>query len=119
MSWVTAVEQLRRERRPGVVVTVAAVRGHAPREAGAKMVVAEDAAWESIGGGNLEATALARAREMLARQHGIPELLTLSLTDRAPAEHGVQCCGAKNSLLRGLRAGKITILLRGLKLTAA
>ena len=108
MSWVTAVEQLRRDRRPGVVVTVAAVRGHAPREAGAKMVVAQDATWESIGGGNLEATALARAREMLAQQRGIPELLTLSLTDRAPAEHGVQCCG-----------GEVTLLLEPLAVVAS
>ena len=37
--WVAAVERLRRERRPGVLVTVTDVRGHAPREAGAKMVV--------------------------------------------------------------------------------
>ena len=39
MHWITAVAELRRERQPGVLVTVMAVRGHAPREAGAKMVV--------------------------------------------------------------------------------
>ena len=99
MSWVRAVEQLRRGRRPGVVITVVTVRGHAPREAGAKMVVAEDACWGSIGGGNLEATALARSRGMLAEQHGIPELLTMSLSEKAPAEHGVQCCGGEVTLL--------------------
>ena len=49
----------------GVLVTVADVRGHAPRDAGAKMVVAADAAWGSIGGGNLEETAIARARALL------------------------------------------------------
>ena len=47
--------------RPGVLVTVADVRGHAPREAGAKMVVAADVTWGSIGGGNLEAVAIDRA----------------------------------------------------------
>ena len=66
MNWVAAVEALRRERRAGVLVTLVTVRGHAPREAGAKMVVAADATWDSIGGGNLEATAVARARAMLA-----------------------------------------------------
>ncbi|MEO7130684.1 MAG: xanthine dehydrogenase accessory protein XdhC, partial [Dermatophilaceae bacterium] len=41
------------------------VRGHAPRAAGAKMVVASDATWDTVGGGNLEATAVTRARELL------------------------------------------------------
>ena len=55
MSWIRTVERLRAERRAGVLVTVAVVRGHAPRDAGAKMVVAVDASWGTIGGGNLEA----------------------------------------------------------------
>ena len=104
MNWVAAVEALRRERRAGVLVTLVTVRGHAPREAGAKMVVAADATWDSIGGGNLEATAVARARAMLADETtGIPELMSLSLNDKAPVDHGVQCCG-----------GEVTILLEPL-----
>jgi len=104
VNWVAAVEALRRERRPGVLVTLVTVRGHAPREAGAKMVVAADATWDSIGGGNLEATAVARARAMLADETTrIPELMSLSLNDKAPVEHGVQCCG-----------GEVTILLEPL-----
>jgi xanthine dehydrogenase accessory factor len=104
MNWVAAVEALRRERRAGVLVTLVTVRGHAPREAGAKMVVAADGTWDSIGGGNLEATAVARARAMLADETtGIPELMSLSLNDRAPVDHGVQCCG-----------GEVTILLEPL-----
>ncbi len=104
MNWVAAVEALRRERRAGVLVTLATVRGHAPREAGAKMVVAADATWDSIGGGNLEATAVARARAMLTDEStGIPELMSLSLNDKAPVDHGVQCCG-----------GEVTILLEPL-----
>ena len=104
MSWVTAVEALRRERRAGVLVTLVTVRGHAPREAGAKMVVAADATWDSIGGGNLEATAVARARAMLAEGTSrVPELMSLSLNDKAPVDHGVQCCG-----------GEVTIVLEPL-----
>ena len=104
MSWVAAVEALRRERRPGVLVTLVTVRGHAPREAGAKMVVTTDATWDRIGGGNLEATAVARARELLATgHHEQPELISLALNDKAPVEHGVQCCG-----------GEVTILLEPL-----
>ncbi len=104
MNWVAAVEALRRERRAGVLVTLVTVRGHAPREAGAKMVVAADATWDSIGGGNLEATAVARARAILAGETApTPELMSLSLNDKAPVEHGVQCCG-----------GEVTILLEPL-----
>ena len=99
MNWLSAVEALRRERRTGVLVTLVSVRGHAPREPGAKMVVAADATWDSIGGGNLEATAIAQARHMLAEPTGVPELLSLSLNDKAPAEYGVQCCGGEVSIL--------------------
>ena len=50
---------------PAVLVTVVEVRGHAPRDAGAKMVVGAKQTWGSVGGGNLEETAIDRAREML------------------------------------------------------
>src|SRR5437870_7985737 len=98
-TWIEAVARLRAARTPGVLVTLASVRGHAPRAAGAKMVVAAEATWGSIGGGNLEATAVDRARAMLAAQRGIPESLDLALNDKAPVEHGQQCCGGEVSIL--------------------
>jgi len=99
MRWLQAVEKLRTERRVGVLVTLVSVRGHAPREAGAKMVVAVDATWDSIGGGNTEATAVARARDLLASDNPTPVTFTLDLSDKAPGEHGVQCCGGEVTLL--------------------
>ncbi len=99
MHWLAAVERLRRERRAGVLVTLVSVRGHAPREAGAKMVVTPTEAWDSIGGGNLEATAVARARTMLADGVAVPEQISLSLNDKARAEHGQQCCGGEVAIL--------------------
>ncbi|MDN5594823.1 MAG: xanthine dehydrogenase accessory protein XdhC, partial [Brevibacterium sp.] len=48
----TAAE-LRRARVPAVLVTLASVRGHAPREAGAKLIVTADDLHGTIGGGNL------------------------------------------------------------------
>ena len=99
MEWLTAVERLRRERRAGVLVTLTSVRGHSPRAAGAKMVVAADATWGSIGGGNLEATAIDRARAMLTGTRGIPEQFELSLSDKAAVEHGQQCCGGEVQVL--------------------
>ncbi|CAM3819143.1 xanthine dehydrogenase accessory protein XdhC [Deinococcus frigens] len=99
MNWLSAVQHLTETSTPGVLVTVAAVRGHAPREAGAKMVVSADASWDSVGGGNLEATAAERARAMLNVSATTPELLTLRLTDGASNEHGRQCCGGEVTLL--------------------
>ncbi len=99
MHWLAAVQQLRDEREAGVLVTVTDVRGHAPRDAGAKMVVGEARTWGSVGGGNLEETAVARARTLLAAGVAEPEQLTLGLTDRARTDHGRQCCGGEVTLL--------------------
>lgn len=108
MDWLAAVDRLRRERRPAVLVTLVAVRGHSPRAAGAKMVVAADGDWGSIGGGNLEATAIERARAMLTEGCRTPETITLQLNDKAPVEHGQQCCG-----------GEVTVLLEPLAVVPA
>ena len=98
MHWLTAVTELRRARQPGVLVTVSAVRGHAPREAGAKMVVGQRRCWGTIGGGNLEQSAVVHARELLGSGAVEPETTVTSLSDRAPVRHGVQCCGGEVTL---------------------
>ena len=107
-TWFNAVARLRARREPGVLVTVAAVRGHAPRDAGAKLVVGARETWGSIGGGNVEAVAIDRARELLADPDAKPALFETSLSDKAPYEHGVQCCG-----------GTVTVLLEPLPVVPA
>ncbi len=97
-GWLTALTRLRAAREPAVLVTIAAVRGHAPREAGAKMVVSAGAVAGTIGGGNLEAVAIEKARPLLDAPGG-PELFTVALSDKAPYQHGVQCCGGTVSVL--------------------
>ena len=108
LHWLDAVGLLRRERRPGVLVTLAGVRGHAPRDAGAKMVVAAQESWGSVGGGNLEETAVTRARRMLDDGDREPETLLLRLSDKVATEHGRQCCG-----------GEVTVLLEPLAVVPA
>ncbi|RLY93718.1 xanthine dehydrogenase accessory protein XdhC [Kocuria tytonicola] len=93
MDWLDALQLLRGENRGGVLATVSDVRGHAPRAAGAKMVVAEKRTWDTLGGGNLEATVVERARAMLANGVQVPEILNFSLNERATVTHGRQCCG--------------------------
>jgi xanthine dehydrogenase accessory factor len=99
VHWLKAVQQLRSAREPGVLVTVASVRGHAPREAGTKMMVSADRTWGTVGGGNLEAVAITRARAMLGEGLTQPELLPMTLSDKVRFQHGVQCCGGEVTLV--------------------
>ncbi|WP_017592306.1 xanthine dehydrogenase accessory protein XdhC [Nocardiopsis potens] len=99
MTWVAAVARLRARREYGVLVTVATVRGHAPRNAGAKLVVGRSETWGSVGGGNVEAVAIDRAREMIAAGAAEPELIDFALNDKVTNRHGVQCCGGTVSVL--------------------
>ncbi|WP_405792937.1 xanthine dehydrogenase accessory protein XdhC [Streptomyces sp. NBC_00029] len=108
MSWVAAVARLRARREPGVLVTVAAVRGHAPRRAGAKLVVGRTETWGSIGGGNIEAVAIDRARELSGTAGPEPEMMEFALNDKVTGRHGVQCCG-----------GSVTVLLEPLPVVQA
>lgn len=99
MSWVAAVARLRARREPGVLVTVATVRGHAPRKAGAKLVVGLTESWGSVGGGNIEAVAIDRARELMSTPDPETELMDFALNDKVTNRHGVQCCGGTVSVL--------------------
>ncbi|GGQ49628.1 xanthine dehydrogenase accessory protein XdhC [Couchioplanes azureus] len=107
-GWLGAVTHLRTVREPGVLVTLVAVRGHAPRAAGAKLVVGATRTWGSIGGGNVEAVAIDRARALLGTAGAVPQTFTLALSDKAPYQHGVQCCG-----------GEVTVLLEPLPVVPA
>jgi xanthine dehydrogenase accessory factor len=98
-TWWQAVADLRARREAGVLVTVTDVRGHAPRDAGAKMVVTATTTTGSIGGGNLEAEAVRRARALLGTDGPRPETFESHLSDKAPLQHGVQCCGGEVSVL--------------------
>ncbi|WP_157553256.1 xanthine dehydrogenase accessory protein XdhC [Nocardia uniformis] len=108
MTWVAAVARLRARRESGVLVTVATVRGHAPRKAGAKLVVGQTEAWGSVGGGNIEAVAIDRARELIGSADAEPELMEFALNDKVTNQHGVQCCG-----------GVVTVLLEPLPVLPA
>ncbi len=99
MHWLTAIARLRERREAGVLVTLTSVRGHAPRSAGAKMVVSATAESGMIGGGNLEATAVVRARAMLTSGESEPQSFELALNERAPVQHGTQCCGGEVQVL--------------------
>lgn len=99
MDWLTAAQQLRRDGLPGVLVTVLEVRGHAPRDPGTKMVVSAARSWGSVGGGNLEESAIRQARSMIAAGSAGSETMEARLTERSANAHGRQCCGGTVRLL--------------------
>jgi xanthine dehydrogenase accessory factor len=87
MNWLARIPD-RLAQGPLVLVTVAGVRGSAPREAGASMLVGADFVDDTIGGGHLEWEAIAEARARLLTGHGTPALHRYALA----ASLG-QCCG--------------------------
>lgn len=86
-DWLHALLALGDRRQPAVLVTVAEVAGSAPREPGAKMLVAGHGQFDTIGGGHLELRACELAREMLASGES-------RRLERFPLGPGLgQCCG--------------------------
>ena len=53
-DWVAELAALDEDGEPAVIVTVGAIRGSAPREPGAKMIVTRRETIGTIGGGQLE-----------------------------------------------------------------
>jgi len=114
MDWLDALTRLRCEGSPGVLITVIKVRGHAPRDAGAKMVVGSQHSWGSVGGGNLEEAAIRRARALIAGGHTEPETQVARLNEHARNEHGRQCCGGEVTLLLEPMPARPTIAIFGM-----
>jgi xanthine dehydrogenase accessory factor len=92
-DWIGALTTLAQAGAPAVLVTVVAARGSVPRAPGTRMVVSADAMHGTIGGGHLEFTALAIARDLLASR-GAAALHRFPLG----ASLG-QCCGGVAQLL--------------------
>ena len=92
-AWLESVLQWLEAGHPAILVHVAAVKGSAPREAGAAMLVGEEALTGTIGGGELEYRAIAKARQMLSG-NPVPSLDRIALGP----ELG-QCCGGSLTLM--------------------
>ena len=98
MVWLGGIDNLNKKKIPFCIVTIAKVRGHAPRGAGSKMLVTAGETCGSVGGGNLEQTAVEKARALLTARAKEPDLLTMTLNPNG-GDHGVQCCGGEVTLL--------------------
>jgi xanthine dehydrogenase accessory factor len=65
-EWIDELSDLSAAAEPAVLVTVAGIRGSAPREIGAKMIVTASETIGTIGGGQLEYQSTRVAVGMLA-----------------------------------------------------
>ena len=79
------------KRPDSVLIEVTDVRGSAPRDAGAWMLVARDMIFRTIGGGQLEYMAIDHARKILAGGRDSPMDVPLGPEIR-------QCCGGRVGL---------------------
>jgi xanthine dehydrogenase accessory factor len=85
--------------QPAVLVRIESTQGSVPRETGTWMAVFADSVVATIGGGNLEYEAIARAREYLHdNQSGAPEACQPKRLRFALGPALGQCCGGVVSL---------------------
>jgi len=98
-DWISALAELSAAARPAVLVTVLRAEGSTPREAGTKMVVAEDALHGTIGGGHLELEAVTLARAILTRARQGEEVAAPVVRELALGPSLGQCCGGRTTLL--------------------
>jgi xanthine dehydrogenase accessory factor len=93
-DWLVALEDHRRRGARCVLVTLADVKGSAPRDGGTKMLISAEGQAVSIGGGHLEHVVTDHARKLLAEGIAAARLETFSL-----GAHLGQCCGGKVTVL--------------------
>jgi xanthine dehydrogenase accessory factor len=94
IDWASRALEAIARGEPAALVSVLAIEGSAPREAGARMLVTAEESVGSIGGGNLEFQAIAQARKALAREPG-----DWRIQDYPLGPFLQQCCGGRVRLL--------------------
>lgn len=97
MQWSEALARLQAQGLAHVLITIVATHGSVPRAIGSKMVISETGCFDTIGGGNLEYQAIAKAREMLksGQQH---RANSQTIEEYPLAASLGQCCGGHVTL---------------------
>jgi len=104
-DWLTALTSDSETPVVGILVTIVAVEGSTPREAGAKMLVTASGLSGTIGGGALEHSALRLARDALAATPGKPVAPVLQRLAIAAEAEGVASDGAATLLFEVVGKG--------------
>lgn len=107
-EWIDELSDLSAAGEPAVLVTVAGIRGSAPREIGAKMIVTASETIGTIGGGQLEYQSTRIAVGMLAEEK-------LALRSFPLGSSMGQCCGGVVEILFEPVASGMPAWLRDLR----
>ena len=94
LNWAEAISICHQGKQGFVLATVLETKGSTPRDRGAKMVVTEDAVFDTIGGGKLEQLVIDAAREALKLKVKTQQLEHFPLAGKAQ-----QCCGGSVAVL--------------------
>jgi len=106
IDWLAVLRSALASEGRAVMITVAAIRGSAPREAGARLIATTLKTYGTIGGGHLEFEAIRIAREALASATEGAWLARFPLAARLG-----QCCGGVATVLfHGFDAGANAML---------
>ena len=108
-EWIEELSDLTAAGERVVLVTVAGIRGSAPREVGAKMIVTDEFTIGTIGGGQLEFQCTRIACDMLGNDE-VPELRKFPLGSSMG-----QCCGGVVDILFEPFSNRLPAWLRDLR----
>ena len=95
-TWLQAQLRCEEQGQAYVLISVCEVQGSSPRNVGAKILVTQEAQFDTIGGGHLEHKAVKYARQLL---HDKPGQQTTEWQNYALGASLGQCCGGQVALL--------------------
>jgi xanthine dehydrogenase accessory factor len=93
-TWFDALHQCQQQGKSYVLVTLLATAGSTPRNGGTKMLVCDDRAFDSIGGGHLEFEVIKQARNLLQESSTTQKVEHYPLSSKLG-----QCCGGATNVL--------------------
>jgi len=109
VNWNSAAYQANQHGKAYVIATLIGVTGSTPRNSGTKMVITEDAIFDTIGGGHLEHKVIQYANQML-----VTGTTTQHLESYQLGIHLNQCCGGSaNVLFECFEGSRTHIMLFG------
>ena len=93
-TWFDALHQCQQQGKSYVLVTLLATAGSTPRNGGTKMLVCDDSAFDTVGGGHLEFEVIKQARNLLLGGTTTQKVEHYPLSSKLG-----QCCGGATNVL--------------------
>ena len=98
-NWIAIADHLLSGKQILAHAVVISVRGSAPREIGANMLISDERIWNTIGGGSLEFEVMKEARDLIRKNSLEPKDLHRKVLNLALGPDMGQCCGGNVKVL--------------------